>query len=99
MEIVDFGRSPGRTVEAYGSVGVTARALIRGDLAAVTVLQVAAGGEVGRHRAPVDQLMVVGSRLGLPDRRRQRCAAGSSLVRQMVPSGLADPTVRYPSLS
>ena len=59
MEIVDFGRSPGRTVEAYGSVGVTARALIRGDLAAVTVLQVAAGGEVGRHRAPVDQLMVV----------------------------------------
>ncbi|MFX0593042.1 cupin domain-containing protein [Melissospora conviva] len=61
MEILAFGKSSGRAVEAYGSVGVTAQALIRGDAVAVTVLHVAAGGEVGRHPAPMDQLLLVTS--------------------------------------
>lgn len=46
-------------MDAHGSVGVTALALFRGEAVAVTVLRVAAGGEVGRHCAPVDQLLMV----------------------------------------
>ncbi|MFI6758292.1 hypothetical protein ACIBF5_04000 [Micromonospora sp. NPDC050417] len=59
MEILSFDVSAGRPAEPYGSVGVTAQALFRGEAVAVTVLYVAAGGEVGRHPAPVDQLMVI----------------------------------------
>ena len=55
-ELLDAG---GRAVTAYGSVGLTAEALVRADAAAVTVLRVAAGGEIGRHPAPVDQMFVV----------------------------------------
>ena len=61
MEIREL-RAGGRPVTAYGSVGLTAEALIRADAAAVTVLRVAAGGEIGRHPAPVDQVFVVGGR-------------------------------------
>ena len=64
VEILDFREASGRPVEAHGSVGVVARALIRADHAAVTVLHVAAGGEIGRHPAPVDQLLVVVSGRG-----------------------------------
>ncbi|WP_147457031.1 cupin domain-containing protein [Micromonospora pisi] len=59
MEILSFDVSAGQPAEAYGSVGVTAQALFRGEAVAVTVLHVAAGGEVGRHPAPVDQLLVI----------------------------------------
>jgi quercetin dioxygenase-like cupin family protein len=59
VEILDFREVSGRPVEAHGSVGLVARALVRGERAAVTVLHVASGGEIGRHPAPVDQLLVV----------------------------------------
>ncbi|MFI5938560.1 cupin domain-containing protein [Actinoplanes sp. NPDC051494] len=59
MEILTFDVSAGRPMEAFGSAGVTAQPLFRGAAVAVTVLSVAAGGEVGRHPAPVDQLLVV----------------------------------------
>ncbi|WP_203839365.1 cupin domain-containing protein [Winogradskya humida] len=59
MEIVSFDAGAGRAVEAFGSAGVSAQALFRGETVAVTVLRVAAGGEIGRHPAPVDQLLVV----------------------------------------
>ncbi|MCO8274253.1 cupin domain-containing protein [Actinoplanes sp. TRM 88003] len=59
MEILDYGADTGRTIEAYGSVGLTAKAVVRADNLAVTVLRVAAGGEVGRHPAPVGQLMLL----------------------------------------
>jgi quercetin dioxygenase-like cupin family protein len=59
VEIFSFGVSAGEPVAAFGSAGVTAQAVIRGEALAVTVLHVAAGGRVGRHPAPVDQLMMV----------------------------------------
>jgi quercetin dioxygenase-like cupin family protein len=59
MRILDFRPVAGRPVAAHDSVGVTARAVVRGEDSAVTVLHVAAGGEIGRHPAPVDQLFVV----------------------------------------
>lgn len=59
MEIRELRGAGGRPVTAYGSVNLTAEALIRADAAAVTVLRVAAGGEIGRHEAPVDQMFVV----------------------------------------
>ena len=46
-------------MDAYGSVGLTAKKLVRGETVEVTVLHVAAGGEIGRHPAPVDQLFLV----------------------------------------
>ncbi|MBU2665188.1 cupin domain-containing protein [Actinoplanes bogorensis] len=59
MEIVEFGAGTARAIEAYGSSGLTAKAVVRGESLAVTVLRVAAGGEIGRHPAPVEQLMLV----------------------------------------
>jgi quercetin dioxygenase-like cupin family protein len=64
VEIFDFREASGRPVEAHGSIGVLARAVVRGEQAAVTVLHVEAGGEIGRHPAPVDQLLVVVSGRG-----------------------------------
>lgn len=51
-------------MRTYDSVGVTAQALVRGAEVAVTVLHVAAGGEIGRHPAVVDQLLMVTSGRG-----------------------------------
>ncbi|MBL7259355.1 cupin domain-containing protein [Paractinoplanes lichenicola] len=59
MEIVGFGPETSRGIEAYGSRGLTAKAVVRADELAVTVLRVAAGGEIGRHPAPVEQVMLV----------------------------------------
>lgn len=59
MEIVSFDVSAGKPVNAFGSAGMTAQALVRGEALAVTVLHVAAGGEIGRHPATVDQLMMI----------------------------------------
>ncbi|MFI7546858.1 cupin domain-containing protein [Actinoplanes sp. NPDC049599] len=59
MEILDFRQVAGRPVQAHGSAGVVAQAVLSGDGGAVTVLHVDAGGEIGRHPAPVDQLLVV----------------------------------------
>ncbi|GLY07145.1 hypothetical protein [Actinoplanes sp. NBRC 101535] len=57
MEMIDFGN--GHVVAAHESHGVTAHPLARSTSASVTVLHVEEGGEIGRHPAPVDQLMVV----------------------------------------
>jgi quercetin dioxygenase-like cupin family protein len=59
MEIKDLRGSGGREITAYGSRGLTAEALIRSDGAALTVLRVAAGGEIGRHPTEVDQFLLV----------------------------------------
>ena len=44
---------------------MTAQPLVRADQVEVTTLRVAAGGEIGRHLAPVDQLFVVVAGSGL----------------------------------
>ncbi len=54
-----FDVTAGRAVEKFGSVGMHAQALIRSDKVNVTVLHVAAGGEIGRHPATVDQLLLI----------------------------------------
>jgi quercetin dioxygenase-like cupin family protein len=59
MDIKDLRGAGGRVVTAYASKGLTAEALVRSDAVSVTVLRVAAGGEVGRHSADVDQLLLV----------------------------------------
>ncbi|MBM2616528.1 cupin domain-containing protein [Actinoplanes sp. LDG1-06] len=82
MEIVDFGPEVGRSVEAYGSRGLTAKAVVRADELAVTVLRVAAGGEIGRHPAPVEQIMFVAAGHGTVcggDERWQPVGAGQAV--------------------
>jgi quercetin dioxygenase-like cupin family protein len=59
MEIKDLREHGGREITAYGSRGLTAEALIRSDVVALTVLRVAAGGEIGRHPTDVDQFLLV----------------------------------------
>lgn len=59
MEILTFGRSAGHQITAHGSTGFAAQALVRAPDVAVTVLHVAAGGEIGRHPASVDQLLLI----------------------------------------
>jgi quercetin dioxygenase-like cupin family protein len=59
MEIKDLRGGGGREITAYGSRALTAEALIRSDVAALTVLRVAAGGEIGRHPTDVDQFLLV----------------------------------------
>jgi quercetin dioxygenase-like cupin family protein len=59
MEIKDLRGRGGREITAYGSSGLTAEALVRSDGAALTVLRVAAGGEIGRHPTDVDQFLLV----------------------------------------
>ena len=49
----------GQAVTAYGSRGLRAEAQVRYEGEALTVLRVAAGGEVGRHPADVDQFLLV----------------------------------------
>jgi quercetin dioxygenase-like cupin family protein len=46
-------------VTHFDSNGLHAIAMIRGDVVNVTVLHLAAGGEIGRHRASADQLFMV----------------------------------------
>jgi quercetin dioxygenase-like cupin family protein len=59
MEIKDLREHGGREITAYGSRGLTAEALIRSDVVALTVLRVAAGGEIGQHPTDVDQFLLV----------------------------------------
>lgn len=59
MEIKDLRPPGGREITAYGSRGLTAEALVRSDAVALTVLRVAAGGEIGRHPTEVDQFLLV----------------------------------------
>jgi quercetin dioxygenase-like cupin family protein len=46
-------------VAAFDSQSLSAQHLVRAEEVAVTILRVAAGGEIGRHPATVDQLFVV----------------------------------------
>jgi quercetin dioxygenase-like cupin family protein len=59
MRIIDVGPDQGHEVTHYGSHGLRAHSLLRADRVAVTMLRVAAGGEIGRHPAVVDQLFLV----------------------------------------
>lgn len=59
MRIIHVGPGEGREVTQFSSRGLRAQALIRHREVAVTVLRVAAGGEIGRHPATVDQLFLV----------------------------------------
>jgi quercetin dioxygenase-like cupin family protein len=59
MRIIELGSDRGREVTQHSSLGLRAQALVRAPDVAVTVLRVAAGGEIGRHPATVDQLFIV----------------------------------------
>jgi quercetin dioxygenase-like cupin family protein len=59
VEILSFDRGHGHEITAHGSTGFAVQALVRAPGVAVTVLHVAAGGEIGRHPAPVDQLLLI----------------------------------------
>jgi quercetin dioxygenase-like cupin family protein len=59
VEFLDLPAHPGRPVDAFGSTGFTALGVLRGGSTAVTLLRVAAGGEIGPHPAVSDQLLVV----------------------------------------
>ena len=64
VEILDLRSPGGRPIAAYGSAGLTAEHVLRGARTAVTVLRVAAGGEIGRHPASGDQFFFVVSGRG-----------------------------------
>jgi quercetin dioxygenase-like cupin family protein len=64
VRIVDVDTRGGQAIEAFGSSGVQGASLVRADGVAVTVLELAAGGEIGRHPAPSEQLLVVLSGAG-----------------------------------
>jgi quercetin dioxygenase-like cupin family protein len=59
VRIIEAGPEQGHEVTQHGSHGMLAQALVRADAVAVTVLRVAAGGEIGRHPTVVDQLFLV----------------------------------------
>jgi len=57
--VLDPAGLPGRAVTAHGSRGLTATPFVQAPAVGVTVLELAAGGEIGRHAAPSEQLLVV----------------------------------------
>jgi quercetin dioxygenase-like cupin family protein len=59
VRIINVGTGQAHPVDRFGSRGLLAQALVRSDGVAVTVLRLAAGGEIGRHPAVTDQLFVV----------------------------------------
>src|SRR5690242_1095668 len=59
MRILAFPVEQGREMTYHGSSGVTFCPLTRAGQGGAAVMHVAAGGEVGRHPATVDQLFVV----------------------------------------
>jgi len=78
-----FIENPARTVTQFGSRGLTARHLVRGEDLAVTVLRVEADGEIGRHPATVDQLFIVVAGRGAVcggDGRWQPIASGEAVL-------------------
>ena len=82
MRIIDWGPETGREITSFGSTGLTATHLATGDVR-VTVLRVAAGGEIGRHPATVDQLFMVVSGRGTvcgSDGVGHQIAAGQAAV-------------------
>jgi quercetin dioxygenase-like cupin family protein len=83
LRVIDIGPDRARAVDSLGSRGLRALGLVRDEAVAVTVLHVAAGGEIGRHPAPVEQLFVVASGRGAVsggDGTWQPVAAGQAVV-------------------
>ncbi len=64
MRIIDFEPERGRDIAQHGSRGFRFSPLTRVGAGGVAVVHVAAGGEIGRHPATVDQLLVVVSGRG-----------------------------------
>ena len=64
MRFVEVDTRGGRAIDAYDSHGVSGAPVVRAEDVAVTVLDLAAGGEIGRHPAPSEQLLVVLSGAG-----------------------------------
>lgn len=63
MRPVDCASVPGEAIESFGSTRFTA--LAHASNARVTLCRLEAGGLIGRHRAPIDQLFVVISGSGI----------------------------------
>jgi quercetin dioxygenase-like cupin family protein len=61
MRIIELRPEHAHEITHHGSRGFQAQAVVRADGLAITVLRVAAGGQIGRHSATVDQLFVVTS--------------------------------------
>jgi quercetin dioxygenase-like cupin family protein len=83
VRVVDIGPDRAHPVGSFGSRGLRALGLVRDDAVAVTVLHVAAGGEIARHPAPVEQLFVVASGRGAvsgADGAWQAIGAGQAVV-------------------
>ncbi|GAA0912386.1 cupin domain-containing protein [Virgisporangium aurantiacum] len=59
MRIMTYPVEQGRDITDFGSSGVKFCPLTRIGRGGVAVMHVAAGGEIGRHPATVDQLFVV----------------------------------------
>jgi mannose-6-phosphate isomerase-like protein (cupin superfamily) len=59
MRIIELRPEQAHEITDHGSHGFRAQAVVRADSVAATVLRVAAGGQIGRHPATVDQLFVV----------------------------------------
>jgi len=59
VRIVQVDTQGGRAIDAHGSQGVDGAPLVRSAEVAVSVLDLAGGGELGRHPAPSEQLLVV----------------------------------------
>jgi quercetin dioxygenase-like cupin family protein len=59
VRVIDFVAEPGRQITTFGSQGLSGVGLIRAGSVGVTVLRLEAGGQIGRHPAPVDQLFVM----------------------------------------
>jgi quercetin dioxygenase-like cupin family protein len=64
VRIIAYPFEQGRDITDFGSSGVTFSPLTRIGPGGVAVMRVAAGGEIGRHPATVDQLFVVVSGRG-----------------------------------
>ncbi len=59
MRIIKLRPEQAHEIAHHGSRGFRAQAVVRADSVGVTVLWVAAGGEIGRHPTTVDQLFFV----------------------------------------
>lgn len=65
MEIIDFGNDPGDALHAHGAHGASLVRIAHGSGdARVSVIHVAAGGEIGAHESDLDVLLVVVSGSG-----------------------------------
>jgi quercetin dioxygenase-like cupin family protein len=83
LRVVDIGPDRARPVGSFGSRGLRVLGLVRDEAVAVTVLHVAAGGEIARHPATAEQLFVVASGRGAVsggDGAWQPIAAGQAVV-------------------